>query len=1564
MDLFANLRICVIGYSGRESLELKQKIKDRGGLLEYIIQDKTNFVVGTEKEIQSTNPKVVSAKKKKVPMVTREFVDKCIEEEKLLNISDFAFGGKRSSEVSADEPDAKRRKTDGVSDDMNVDGGDTSTASKPDEKNAQKHIPKRNKQKVMDTSSWRTARIFISSTFRDMHGERDYLTRHVFPELQERCQKLKVHVHPVDLRWGVTSDDTENALELCLTELDSCRPFFIGLLGERYGWVPSSYKVPDEPKFDWIKTTPLGKSITHLEMEYGVLRSPKAARAAFYLRNQSFLSSVPAKYKTDFIEEKQSNSESLIDLKDRIKSIVPSQYVFDNYPCEWRGVVDEKPMVGGLEDFGKHVLETFWQHLKEEFPEREEKEENPLEVERGYHERFIESHSKLFIGRKGLLSKIREFVDKSPLSTSVAPVASTTTSTTAGATPAPAGAGAQSLHTIPLVIVGQPGSGKTSLVSYFANSYLKETRSDAKTNTFVLPHFIGAAPGSTNIRSTLTRIISELSTQFSITLDKVIADDFKELQAQFQEILKKVETQADDTKFVIILDAINQLDNTNHAHALEWLPHQFPGNVKVIISTLPGEDLDVLRRRKIEELAVGALTTDEQEEIVKQTLWQYRKKLEKEQMRQLLLKADANKPLYLIVACEELRVFGVFERVSAFIQNMADTVPRLFEEVLKRIENDHRELTNNNNDGYDSRKLVVQALCLLTESRGGLLQSEMLDLLGYTKDSKDSLPESKWAAIYRSLKNYLRPVGDTSSSESESSGVLDFFHQQLPKAIKRLYLGDKNESFTKELNLSMANYFWEKADTEKDGSWDSGNKRALNFVVYHQIKAHSWKDLPTSLCSLAFIEAKCEIGLTYDLVADYLMFNEYKQKAQIPEKITKEVEEYQRFVMGRSHVLTNNPNLTFSMAYSLPSDSLPCQQAHKRYYVTGVETRPFLNWINKPQTANSCIMTLSGHDMVIRNSAHSPQGAEKKRIVSASDDHTLKVYDATTGEEIQTLRGHTNSILWCSYSPKGDFIVSAGYDRIVRLWSSDTGLVLHELKGHKGIINCCDVNPVNGVVVSVGRDRSVKLWNSTTGELLPQSFEDAHLKNLSACKFSPNGKYLVTGCEGGTIKLWSTDNWNVMWTETELITRRINSLTWSNDSKYFTASADDRSARIWDATVPTSVYLKKSFHGHKDGATWASFDSTGKRLVTASHDNLIIIWDTETGEEKSTYVGHTGSVFKAEFTPDDKYIVSCSFDRSVKVWELKEGISLVGHEARILALAFSPDGTKLLSGARDKTAIIWETLSGKLLLTLRGHTSNIFGVCWSPDKKYVCTASRDKTLRIWSSETGACLYTLVGHTDAVRCCAWSPDGEHLLSASDDKTLIIWNANQSFQKLGVLYGHRSEVIYCAYSSDGRRVASSSDDKTIKLWDTKKGKMNYGTTYVKVSTFIKHTKGVKCLGFSPDSKYLVSGAEDNVLIEWNAKNATVVSVLSGHTEDIRGCKYTADGRWILSGATDSTVRLWNSKTKQVDCKFASLSRLCAVDCSLIAFQHVFAVGDGSGQLYILTPVGIEMLDENKK
>ncbi|HXT50777.1 MAG TPA: AAA family ATPase, partial [Thermoanaerobaculia bacterium] len=151
--------------------------------------------------------------------------------------------------------------------------------------------------------------MFISSTFNDMHAERDYLVKRVFPELQEWCERSKLQLIDVDLRWGITEQDAHNlaSVKVCLEHIDRCRPFFVCLLGQRRGWVPRARDVSG----DTLDTFPelageIGRrSVTELEILHAVVRpfrrressaagalgaAPEIARHAFfYLRDPSYL---------------------------------------------------------------------------------------------------------------------------------------------------------------------------------------------------------------------------------------------------------------------------------------------------------------------------------------------------------------------------------------------------------------------------------------------------------------------------------------------------------------------------------------------------------------------------------------------------------------------------------------------------------------------------------------------------------------------------------------------------------------------------------------------------------------------------------------------------------------------------------------------------------------------------------------------------------------------------------------------------------------------------------------------------------------------------------------------------------------------------------------------------------------------------------------------------------------------------------------------------------------------------------------------------------------------------
>ena len=118
---------------------------------------------------------------------------------------------------------------------------------------------------------YRQLRVFVSSTFRDMQSERSLLVGKVFPMVADYCHRLKLEFVGVDLLWGITEEQSRRGetVDICMAEIDRSRPLFIGIIGERYGWVPEGSPV----------------SVTEQEILYGALDAPADTEAFFYLRD-------------------------------------------------------------------------------------------------------------------------------------------------------------------------------------------------------------------------------------------------------------------------------------------------------------------------------------------------------------------------------------------------------------------------------------------------------------------------------------------------------------------------------------------------------------------------------------------------------------------------------------------------------------------------------------------------------------------------------------------------------------------------------------------------------------------------------------------------------------------------------------------------------------------------------------------------------------------------------------------------------------------------------------------------------------------------------------------------------------------------------------------------------------------------------------------------------------------------------------------------------------------------------------------------------------------------------
>ena len=172
--------------------------------------------------------------------------------------------------------------------------------------------------------------VFVSSTFKDMQFERDKLNTYVVPLIDDNISQYGEQIFFGDLRWGVnTSELDENesgkkVLDVCLDEIDNCKPYMIVLIGERYGWIPSQQLIKQAAITKGININDDDISVTQLEIEYGALLNPDyEGRILFYFRNLN-KDGMSEDDKKDYEAESLLHKEKLELLKERIKEKYPN----------------------------------------------------------------------------------------------------------------------------------------------------------------------------------------------------------------------------------------------------------------------------------------------------------------------------------------------------------------------------------------------------------------------------------------------------------------------------------------------------------------------------------------------------------------------------------------------------------------------------------------------------------------------------------------------------------------------------------------------------------------------------------------------------------------------------------------------------------------------------------------------------------------------------------------------------------------------------------------------------------------------------------------------------------------------------------------------------------------------------------------------------------------------------------------------------------------------------------------------------------------------------------------
>lgn len=540
-------------------------------------------------------------------------------------------------------------------------------------------------------------------------------------------------------------------------------------------------------------------------------------------------------------------------------------------------------------------------------------------------------------------------------------------------------------------------------------------------------------------------------------------------------------------------------------------------------------------------------------------------------------------------------------------------------------------------------------------------------------------------------------------------------------------------------------------------------------------------------------------------------------------------------------------------------------------------------------------------------------------LIASCSNHQVWINNVYGDDYIVLPEEHTDNVSAVSFSPREKKLVSASWDKTLKIWDIETKSVLITLKGHLERVFAV-VYSLDGKRIASGDEGGVIIiWNSETGEVIKQI--EGHTKSISSLHFSPDGNHIVSSSDDKTVRLWDLKDHTEFrqYNNTHTFNTLFDPVA-ANPVEKTIAYSFDNCLVVWNLETKS---ISRAFYAPEGIINSIAFSYDGKEIITTS-GKALLLWNLKTNKLIHTYRGHHDEVFFVSFSPDGKRVVSTSADKTLKIWELGSGDCVITKEVKAWMAMFSPDGHYLAYNTFDGDIIICDSDTCEVLRQISvASPKKIFSFCFSPRGDAIASSSGDGIVSQWDVKTGHCInhYTdFAPKSNLSGPISYSRDGKKIsfvsgdnkikILVSDSMTLVSGiNDGSEEQKENYIggseeSGNRNRISCAAFSCVEDTIITSSSDRIVITDLSRKAILH-------IIDKPHYLSRIEKIAFHSDKKLIaiVYSEINNLVIVKDYPMGLIVQLLMGHSQSINSLDFNKNGSRIVSTSDDGTVRIWD-------------------------------------------------------